>query len=169
MKIGVIGLGNMGLSMVKSLRDHGHEVFVWDRSVEPRFKAVDMGAMPVEQIRDIAMHLNKEQRKVIVFMVSDGSVVDQLLFENGVNSIINVLTKGDIFIDCTNPSHQDAQRRAKRLGEKGIFLLDAEIKGGIEGVRYGAECKVEENQTAFDYVEQIFKDLSVVDGYSFTS
>lgn len=165
MKIGFIGLGNMGLNMVKNLLDHGHELVVWNRSPEPRQEAATAGAIAVDQIKDIANHL--ERPKVIFSMISAGPVIDQILFENGENSIYEILSEGDIFIDGVNSFYKDSIRRSEKLKEKGIKMLDAGISGGIEGARHGACAMVGGDKEAFDYVEKIFQDLTKENGYGY--
>ncbi len=165
MQIGFIGLGNMGLNMVKNLIDHGHELIVWNRSPEPRQEAAEYGAISVESIKELAQKL--KGRKVIFSMISAGSIVDTVLFDNGENSIITVLGEGDIFIDGVNSHYKDSIRRAEKLKEYGILMLDAGVSGGVDGARNGACAMVGGDEEAFKYVEQIFKDMTVERGYGY--
>ncbi|HEX9804907.1 MAG TPA: decarboxylating 6-phosphogluconate dehydrogenase [Candidatus Dojkabacteria bacterium] len=165
MKIGFIGLGHMGLNMVKNLIDHDHELIVWNRSEEPRMEAEKHGATAISSIKELVENL--EGKKVLFSMVSAGSVIDKLLFDNEENTISELLSEGDIFIDGVNSHYKDSIRRAKKLAEKGIKMLDAGVSGGVEGARHGACAMVGGDKESFDYVEEIFKDLTVEEGYGY--
>jgi 6-phosphogluconate dehydrogenase len=167
MKIGFIGLGNMGLNMVKNLKDKGHELIVWNRSPEPRAEAEAYGVHACESIMEVVQQLEGEERKVILSMVSAGPIVDTILFDNGENSIVKLLSEGDIFVDCVNSHYRDSIRRAETLKQSGILMLDAGVSGGVEGARNGACSMIGGDETAFKYVEQIFKDLTVENGYGY--
>ncbi|MFW5720265.1 MAG: phosphogluconate dehydrogenase (NAD(+)-dependent, decarboxylating) [Candidatus Dojkabacteria bacterium] len=165
MQIGFIGLGNMGLNMVKNLIDHGHELIVWNRSPEPRQEAAEYGATAVDSIMELAQKLTG--KKVIFSMISAGSIVDTVLFDNGENAIIQVLGEGDIFIDGVNSHYKDSIRRAEKLKEHGILMLDAGVSGGVDGARNGACAMVGGDEEAFKHVEQLFKDMTVERGYGY--
>jgi 6-phosphogluconate dehydrogenase len=167
MKFGFIGLGNMGLNMVKNLLEDGHEIIAWNRSEQPRIEAAEAGATAVGSIKEVAEALKGEQRRVIINMVSAGPIVDQLLFDNGENTISELLSEGDIFIDGVNSFYKDSIRRAEELKKKGILMLDAGVSGGVDGARNGACAMVGGDPEAFKYVEQIFKDLTVENGYGY--
>lgn len=160
-----MGLGNMGLNMVKNLLDHNHEVIAWNRSKPPRVAAGAAGAMEVETPKEMVSHL--EGKKVVMSMVAAGPAVDAILFESGENSIFELLTSGDIFIDCANSHYKDTLRRKEKLAEKGIIMLDAGVSGGVEGARNGACCMVGGDEESFKYVEEIFRDLSAEGGYGY--
>lgn len=168
MKIGFIGLGNMGLNMVKNLIDSGHTLVVWNRSPEPRTEAAAHGAIACESIKEVIEKLREtEDRVVLMNMVSAGPIIDTLLFENNENTIVELLHENDIFIDGVNSHYKDSTRRAEKLNAKGIKMLDAGVSGGVEGARQGACAMVGGDKEAFDYVEQLFKDLTVENGYGY--
>lgn len=167
MKIGFIGLGNMGLNMVKNLIDHGHEIVAWNRSEEPRHEAAQYGADVQESIRAVIEVLRGEERKVIFNMISAGPIIDQILFDNGENTIADLLDQNDIFIDGVNSFYKDSMRRAEQLKEKGVVMLDAGISGGVEGARNGACAMIGGDESAFQYVEQIFRDITIENGYGY--
>jgi 6-phosphogluconate dehydrogenase len=167
MKIGFIGLGNMGLNMVKNLIDHGHQIVAWNRSEVPMVEARKVGASTAMSIEMLAKELGNEKKSVIFSMISAGPAVDKILFDNGADSIAKVLKEGDIFIDGVNSFYKDSMRRADKLAESGILMLDAGISGGIEGARNGACAMVGGDKNAFTYVEPIFRDLTITDGYGY--
>jgi 6-phosphogluconate dehydrogenase len=98
-------------------------------------------------------------------MVAAGPVVDSILFENGENSIMEILSAGDIFIDGVNSHYKQSIERAKKLNEKGIQFVDAGISGGIEGARNGACAMVGCSEETWSVIEPLFKDLTIENGY----
>jgi 6-phosphogluconate dehydrogenase len=167
MKFGFIGLGNMGLNMVLNLLDHGHEVIAWNRSPEKREAAAKVGVTVKESVADVVSALASEKHKVLFSMIAAGPTVDTILFENGADSVVQLLGKDDIFIDGVNSFYKDSIRRAEKLKESGIVMLDAGISGGVEGARHGACAMIGGDKAAFEYVESIFKDITVPQGYGY--
>ena len=100
-------------------------------------------------------------------MISAGTIIDDILFNNGENSIINILQSGDIFIDGANSFYKDSIRRNNKLKEKGILMLDLGISGGINGARNGACIMIGGDKEAYNYIEPILKDLSQENGYGY--
>src|SRR5205809_6570917 len=45
MELGFVGLGRMGLNMVRRLQRDRHRVIVWDRAAEPVKEAIQAGAI----------------------------------------------------------------------------------------------------------------------------
>jgi len=165
MKIGFIGLGNMGLNIVKNLLDHGHEIVAWNRSPEPRIEAANAGASCVNDMRQLVQSL--EGKRVVFSMVSAGPAVDLILFGSGEDSLFELLSAGDIFVDLANSHYKDTHIRAEKLAAKGIHMLDAGVSGGVGGARKGACCMVGGDEVSFRYVEQVFKDMSQENGYGY--
>jgi 3-hydroxyisobutyrate dehydrogenase-like beta-hydroxyacid dehydrogenase len=89
MKIGFIGLGNMGRAMASRLLAAHHEVHVWNRSPGPVQEMVDRGAQPLAN-----PELAFEADAVISMLADDDAVRDVLLrnriFERGSRGVIHV-------------------------------------------------------------------------------
>lgn len=200
MKIGFLGLGNMGLNVVRNLTEHDHEVLAWNRSEEPRLEAEKDGIKTFATVRELVTALDadsthsasaeknkqkegdgkqeskdgeqgvdgteKKERKIIFSMVSAGDPVDMVLFKND-DALFNLLCDGDVFIDCANSFYKESIKRGGKLAKKGIKMLDAGISGGVDGARHGACAMVGGDEEAFHYVEQVFKDMTVKNGYGY--
>ena len=165
MKLGFIGLGNMGLNMVRNLVAKGNDLVVWNRSEGPRNEAKSIGADSRADLNELVSKLNPP--RIIFSMISAGEPVDQILFGNGENSLFELLENGDIFIDGANSHYKDSKRRAEKLAEKNIKMLDAGISGGIEGARNGLCAMVGGDEEAFKNAESLFRDLSREGGYGY--
>ncbi len=172
MKFGLIGLGNMGFNLMLNWLDHGHNVVVWNRGNEPRERArSESAAVVAGTVEELVNELKSEERKVIFLLVAAGPAVDLVIFgdeaSDGSGGLANFLNPGDVIVDLANSHYSDSQKRAARLAEKGIEMLDIGISGGTMGARNGACMMVGGNKTAFDYIEPALKDASVDGGYGY--
>jgi 6-phosphogluconate dehydrogenase len=93
-------------------------------------------------------------------MIPAGSCVDDTI-----NELINMLSPGDIIIDGGNSNYKDSVRRYNLLKEKELNFIDCGTSGGTSGALNGACTMVGAEKEVFDYCEQIFKDISVENGY----
>lgn len=157
MKIGLVGLGKMGLNLGQNLLDHGHQVVAFDVNPEAVEKMKEFGASGAQSYRELVEGL--ESPRVIWLMIPH-SVVDSALLE-----IVPLLSKGDIVIEAGNSHYKETIRRYNELKEAGIHFMDAGTSGGMEGARHGACYMIGGDADAWAQVEPIFRDTAVPNGY----
>jgi 3-hydroxyisobutyrate dehydrogenase len=123
MKIGFIGLGNMGLPMAINLAKAGHQVTGFDTAdttlPEIIEKASDAGSCARGQ-------------DVVITMLPNGAVLQQVA-----SVIIPVMQKGAVLCDCSTVDVRAAKQVAERAEEAGLMALDAPVSGGISGAEAG--------------------------------
>ncbi|HMU42405.1 MAG TPA: decarboxylating 6-phosphogluconate dehydrogenase [Ignavibacteriaceae bacterium] len=158
MKLGFIGLGKMGMNMVHRLINQGHQVVVYNRSMEKVIEAQKLGAIASTSILDLVSKL--DGKKIIWLMVPSGKPVDE-----NIEAILPMLKKDDIIIDGGNSFWRDTQARAKRVSEKGIHYLDCGTSGGVWGLQNGYCLMYGGDKKSADFVEPIFKSLAPENGY----
>ncbi len=174
--IGLIGLGNMGLNILKNLEDHNYKVVAWNRSIEKREKAKkETNALIVDSIEKLIENLPNQ--KIIISLISPGDPIDLLLFnqknpkkntkQNFSQGLISLLNKGDIFVDMANSYYKDSIYRSQILLKKGILMLDCGISGGVKAARNGACIMAGGNKKAFDILSTIFSDICLNQGYDY--
>ncbi|NEM97121.1 phosphogluconate dehydrogenase (NAD(+)-dependent, decarboxylating) [Pontibacter burrus] len=161
MQIGLIGLGKMGYNLALNLRDHQHEVVAYDINPETLDQAATEGIKTAYTIPQVAEKLTG--RKVIWIMVPAGDPVDAVI-----KQLLPNLAPNDIIIDGGNSNYKDSIVRAENLKVKQLYFLDCGTSGGLSGARNGACTMVGGDPAAFAYCEQIFKDISVENGYLYT-
>lgn len=162
LQIGLVGLGKMGYNLALNMKGHGYQMI-----------AQDVNAAFVEQINKeggivgvntpeqmCAAFSDKQKHRVIWLMVPSGKVVDIVI-----DSIVPHLKPGDIIIDGGNSNFNDSVRRYTELKEKNIAFLDCGTSGGMTGALHGACTMIGGDAEVFAYVESLFKDISVKDGY----
>ncbi|PGS50603.1 phosphogluconate dehydrogenase (NAD(+)-dependent, decarboxylating) [Bacillus sp. AFS041924] len=157
MKVGLVGLGKMGLNLGQNLMDHNHEVVAFDLNTAAVEEMKGFGAIGTSSLEDLVKNLDTP--RVLWIMVPHG-VVDSVI-----NDVKPFLSEGDIIIEAGNSHYKESIRRYNELKEHGIRFMDAGTSGGMEGARNGACYMVGGDQEAWDIVEPIFKDTSVENGY----
>lgn len=158
MKIGVIGLGKMGLNLALNMKEHGHYVEAFDIGREQAALARKEGIDVADSLEEMAGRLHG--RKVIWLMVPFGKPVDELI-----QKLLPFMEKRDIIIDGGNSHYKDTLRRYEELKAKDIDFVDIGTSGGTSGARNGICAMVGAEREVFDYLEPLIKDISVADGY----
>ena len=96
-------------------------------------------------------------------MVPAGEITETVIGE-----LLPLLEKGDTLIDGGNSNYKDTLRRAAMLQEHGIYFFDCGTSGGTEGARHGICSMIGGDEQKFKDIEQVFKDISVENGYLYT-
>ena len=122
MKIGFIGLGNMGAPMAKNLAVAGHEVTGFDLVA-----ACPKGVASAKSAEETAAG-----QEVVITMLPNGEILRQVA-----DQILPAMAKGSILIDCSTVDVQSARDVAALAQERGISAIDAPVSGGITGAAAG--------------------------------
>jgi len=158
MKIGMIGLGRMGMNMALRLLQKGHEVVAFNRTPEKTREIVAKGAEGSFSLEELAAKLPTPH--IVWLMLPAGRVVDEHIEKLG-----DILEPGDIIVEGGNSHYRDDIRRAKDLEEAGIRYLDAGVSGGIWGLRVGYCTMVGGAEKDVARLEPIFSALAPENGY----
>ncbi|KYH33114.1 phosphogluconate dehydrogenase (NAD(+)-dependent, decarboxylating) [Neomoorella mulderi] len=161
MRVGIIGLGKMGLNLALNMLEHGHEVIGYARTRSTVEKAAAQGVKGAYSLEELVGELVSP--RLIWLMIPAGKAVDEVI-----EQLLPLLAPGDIIVDGGNSHYRDTLRRYQFLKEKGIRFADSGTSGGIEGARYGACCMVGAEDELFTYLEPLFKDITVPGGYLHT-
>ncbi len=156
-KIGLIGLGKMGKNIAFNMMRNGYQVVVHNRSEEPANEVVAKGGEKASSVKDLVSKL--PGRKVVWVMLPAGEVTNGTITE-----LSGILSKDDIIIDGSNSNFKNSIMLHKVLKEKGILHLDAGCSGGPSGALNGMCTMIGGDKAAFDYLEGMFRKLSVKDG-----
>ena len=127
-RIGFIGLGIMGGAMSTNLLKTGFPLTVWNRTPEKMRPLLEAGAKPVKSPKEVA-----ERSDIVIDMVTDSKDVEEVLL--GKEGVIHGARPGTIVVDMSTISPIVTKEIAKKLGEKGIRMLDAPVSGGDIGAR----------------------------------
>ncbi|GIP28534.1 6-phosphogluconate dehydrogenase (decarboxylating) [Paenibacillus sp. J23TS9] len=157
MKVGLVGLGKMGLNLGQNLLDHNHNVVAFDLNTAAVADMKSKGAEGAASLKELVAALESPR---IVWIMVPHSVVDSVIDE-----VSPLLEQGDIVIEAGNSHYKESIARYNKLKEIGVSFLDVGTSGGMEGARNGACYMIGGDQEAWNIVEPIFKDTSVENGY----
>ncbi|MGF3105339.1 phosphogluconate dehydrogenase (NAD(+)-dependent, decarboxylating) [Rossellomorea sp. DUT-2] len=157
MKVGLIGLGKMGLNLGQNVIDNKHEVVAYDVNRSAVEEMKKYGAQGTSDLKELVESLEKPR---VVWIMVPHAVVDSVI-----NEMAPLLGTGDIIIEAGNSHYKESIRRYNQLKEVGIHFMDAGTSGGMEGARNGACYMIGGDPEAWSIVEPIFKDTAVENGY----
>lgn len=157
MKVGLIGLGKMGLNLGKNLIDNKHEVVAFDLNANAVEEIKKYGAEGTYSLKKLVQSLDTPR---VLWIMVPHAVVDSVISE-----VAPLLDKGDIVIEAGNSHYKESIRRYNELKEFGVSFMDAGTSGGIEGARNGACYMIGGDPESWEFVEPIFRDTAVENGY----
>ncbi len=122
MKIGFIGLGNMGAPMAANLVKAGHEVTGFDvAGVSVEGCALAASAAEAAAGRD-----------AVITMLPNGEILRRVAAE-----IVPAMREGACFIDCSTVDVESARAAHEMAKEAGLLSVDAPVSGGVGGAEAG--------------------------------
>lgn len=122
MKIGFIGLGNMGAPMAANLAVAGHQVTGFDL-----LTPCPDGVSKAQNAAECA-----SGQDVVITMLPNGAILQSVAAE-----IIPVMDKGAAFVDCSTVDVESARSVAADAAKSGLLAVDAPVSGGIGGASAG--------------------------------
>jgi 3-hydroxyisobutyrate dehydrogenase len=130
LSIGWIGLGNMGVPMVKNLLKAGFQVRVYNRSHERAEEVLKAGAVWAGSPKETVQHSD-----MTFTMVSDATAVEALLTGDG--GILAAPLTGKIVVDMSTIGPEDSRRFAQLVKARGGEFLDAPVSGSVKPAQDG--------------------------------
>ena len=122
MKIGFIGLGNMGAPMAANLVKAGHEVTGFDTA--------GVTVDGVSQATSAAKAATGAD--VVITMLPNGAILRAVAAE-----VIPAMTKGAALVDCSTVDVDSARAVAAEAEAAGLLAVDAPVSGGTGGATAG--------------------------------
>jgi 6-phosphogluconate dehydrogenase len=158
MQLGFVGLGKMGLNMVKRLIAGGHAVVGHDSSADALRQAEEAGARAASSLDALVGALTPP--RAIWVMVPSGEPT-----ESTVSALASLLSPDDVIVDGGNTNFHDDVRRAVELTHRRIHYIDAGTSGGIWGLKEGYCLMVGGEEDVCKALEPIFLTLAPERGY----
>ena len=124
LKIGFIGLGNMGAPMAKNLAKNGLDVLGFDTDNSIKLPEITM-------MSSILAILNEVD--IVFTMLPSGLVVKEI-----VTQFINNFNAESILIDCSTIDVKTTKEVCQTLSNKKVRMLDAPVSGGVQGAKSGS-------------------------------
>lgn len=153
MRIGLVGLGKMGMNMAQRLIRGGHEVVGTARTAATVQEAVGFGVTGAATLEELVSKL--EAPRIVWVMVPAGKAT-----EDTIHALIPLLKKGDVIIDGGNSFYKDSVRREIKLKEYGLRFLDVGTSGGIWGITEGYSLMIGGDPQTAELLRPIFETLA---------
>ena len=122
MRIGFIGLGNMGAPMAANLAAAGHMVTGYD-TVASMPGGVTAAGSAAEAAQDA---------EAVVTMLPDGGILRSVS-----RDIIPAAANNAVVVDCSTVDVETARAVATEAGNAGLLAVDAPVSGGVGGAAAG--------------------------------
>ncbi len=121
MKIGFIGLGQMGKHMAMNMLKSGAELIVHDLRTDAFPEFQQKGAKATGKLADIA------PANIIFLSLPNSEIVESVLL--GENGLLDKLAGGQTVVDLSTITYASTMKIAKLLEARGIAFLDAPVSG----------------------------------------
>lgn len=130
--IGFVGLGNMGIPMVRCLARAGHGVVAFDArpgvaaalATEAGTNGKVKAAASLEELAGLA--------SVVITMLPDSKIVRAVVLgPDGKSGLAAHLAKGSVIVDMSSSYPLDTRALAADVSARGISVVDAPVSGGV--------------------------------------
>lgn len=122
MKIGFIGLGNMGAPMAANLAKAGHSV-----------TGFDMADVAVDGVRLAASAAEAATgQDVVITMLPNGAILRAVALD-----VLPAMDRGAALVDCSTVDVESARAVAAEAEAAGLLFVDAPVSGGVGGATAG--------------------------------
>jgi putative dehydrogenase len=129
-KIGIVGLGDMGIGMAKNLIKNGFELTGYDVRPERLSKLMDLGGTPANNSREVG-----EKSDTVFVMVLNGKQVHDVILGDG--GLLKGLKPGSTIIVSATINPSEVKALLEPISAKGINLIDSPVSGGKPGAENG--------------------------------
>ena len=149
MKLGFIGLGDMGQAIVPRLLAGGHQVTGWNRTKEKAEPLFKLGMLWADSPRQLAA-----ESDIVFSIVTDSEAVKSLSL--GENGIITGLRKGAVYLDMSTIDPEVSRTVGVEFSKAGLAMMDAPISGTTLTIGQGkGSLMVGGDKGTFDRVEPV--------------
>lgn len=159
MRIGFIGLGNMGRPMFLNLVKQYPSAVAFDASPAARAQLRDDGVQAPDAI--VAQWDAFPQVDLLITMLPHGKAVRQcLLGGEGQPGLIDRLPGGAVVVDMSTSSPVDTKALHAALSERNIALVDAPVSGSVPKARDGTLAIMTGGDTAvLDRIDPVLRSM----------
>ena len=146
MRVGFVGLGEMGSGVARRLLAAGHEVTGWNRTASKAEPLVAAGMTLAASPADAAA-----AAEVVITMLTDANALESVAGEIG-----SALADGAIWVDMSTIAPDQSRALAARVQ----LFLDAPVSGSLTTLAQGQlSIMVAGPRAAFDRVEPLLLDV----------
>ncbi len=153
MKLGWIGLGDMGQVIIPRLLDAGHEVTGWNRTASKADALIERGMAWADTPREVA-----ERSDFVFSMVTNAEAVEAIAL--GDDGVISGLGEEGVYMDMSTIDPLVSRNVSAAFAERGLTMLDAPLSGSPVTVAQGtASTMVGGDRVVYEKVEPVLYDI----------
>jgi len=158
--IGLIGLAVMWANLARNIASSGYRTVVFNRTNSKTEEFIsEFWNENLTWSYDLKEFVeNLESPRKIIIMVKAGKPVDALI-----DTLVPLLDKEDIIIDCGNSFYQDTNRRFDYLKEKWIEFVGCWVSGWEEGALNWPSIMPGGSRKSWNQIKNILEDISAKD------
>lgn len=130
MKVGLIGLGNLGGRIARNLLNKGYKLSVYDLDQELLQFFGGLGAIPYES--PSALSRNNDY---VITVLPNAEIVKSVVL--GPDGLLSGFLEGSTLIDMTTSIPGVTKQIGVELSKNGIHMLDAPVSGGVKKAEDG--------------------------------
>jgi len=130
MKVGFIGVGQMGVHMARNVMEAGFDLVVHDTDKSAAHPLLERGAVWVETPAAVAGAC-----RVVITCLPTPQIVEEVTL--GPSGLASGWQAGDIYVDMSTNAPSTVRRIAAEAAKPGVAVLDAPVSGGTRGAEQG--------------------------------
>lgn len=126
MRVGFIGIGNMGAPMAANILKGGHELIVYDADAAKRAQfATAHGCVKAERFVDLGAV------EFLITMLPTGQIVRDVYLTDQGGGLAKHLARGTVAIDMSSSEPRGTRELGASLCGFGLVLIDAPVSGAV--------------------------------------
>ena len=154
LKVGIVGLGIMGGSFAKNLRDTNFEVYGFDIIDANVQKLIDLGGNAGNSPKDVAI-----QSDIVITSLPSISAFHEVM--SGKDSLKDANKSGLIIIECSTLPIDEKQAAYDALTETGSILMDCPISGtGAQAINKDLSVYVSGDKATLDKCQDVLEGFA---------
>jgi 3-hydroxyisobutyrate dehydrogenase len=130
MQIGIAGLGKMGSAIAQRLIEVGHDLTVWNRSLENARPLANAGAKVAANPADVARNA-----QTVITILTDAAAIDAVY--GGPAGLLAGDVTGKLFIEMSTVAPATETALAEKVRAKGAALVECPVGGTTGPARQG--------------------------------
>ncbi|HJR93430.1 MAG TPA: NAD(P)-dependent oxidoreductase [Acidimicrobiia bacterium] len=147
-RVGFIGLGDMGQGIVPRLLAAGHEVTGWNRTKAKADPLLDQGMTWAGSPRRLA-----QESELVLSIVTDSRAVEAVALDD--DGVLAGLASDGVYADMSTIDPEASRRVATAFADAGRVMLDAPLSGSPVSLEQGkASIMVGGDHAAFERVKE---------------
>lgn len=160
-RIGLYGLAVMGQNLALNIASNGFTISVCNRSPAKVDACVERAGKEglsdkLSGYKDLKEFVDSLQvPRAIILLVKAGKPVESVI-----NTLIPLLSEGDMIIDGGNEWYENTEARSKKVAEHGLHYMGMGVSGGEDGARFGPSLMPGGPLPAYQVVEDILVAIS---------